>query len=125
MRNTCKSRLKDKEGKSKRKESLSRSSSQRSKNSKAKSGLRHSNCMNVNLIYVTGLMIANAHKTNIITFFAGRRKEKTSETKWSEGEGGSTWNWLSVNPKYDIDRGKKISYMPKVHLRPSFQATMT
>ncbi|KAK4336571.1 hypothetical protein RND71_043830 [Anisodus tanguticus] len=42
MRNTCKSRLKDKEGKSKRKESLSRSSSQRSKSSKAKSGLRHS-----------------------------------------------------------------------------------
>ncbi|MCD7454396.1 Protein CTR9 [Datura stramonium] len=53
MRNTCKSRLKDKEGKSKRKESLSRSSSQRSKSSKAKSGLRHSNCMNSNLIYVT------------------------------------------------------------------------
>ncbi|MCD9644251.1 hypothetical protein HAX54_032430 [Datura stramonium] len=54
MQNICKSIFKDKEGKSKRKESLSQSSSQRSKCSKAKSGLRHSNCMNSNLIYVTG-----------------------------------------------------------------------
>lgn len=117
MWNICKFRLKDKEGKLKWKESFSWSSSQRSKSSKVKSGFRYFNCMNVNFIYVIGLMIVNVYKINFIIFFVGRRKEKMSEMKWSEGEGGFIWNWLLVNFKYDIDRGKKIFYMLKVYLR--------